>query len=95
MKEIEDHAATPAVPPPVPEPKKTNFRNSLWCVDKAGHVGMIDELRGDAALFRYEGEKGLGDTTPVPLSDLAIAPAAMVPARLGYTPEQLRDLGHE
>lgn len=71
------------------------LRNSLWCTDKAGKVGMIDEINSGVVSFRYADADGkLGDVVPTDIADLKIATAAQLPKSHGLTAEQLVDLGY-
>lgn len=65
--------------------------NSMWCKDKDGRLGMIDEINSGQVSFRYEGDKGLGPIVKVPFEELVLSTP---PARLGYTTQQLADMGY-
>lgn len=101
----------PTEPPPVPisatdngaaadsapaAPPRRELRNSLWCVDKAGKVGMIAEINGGVALFFHADRDGKLAEKPVsiPIEELTQAPRAQLP-EIGLTNEQLTEAGYQ
>lgn len=78
-------------------PKKAELRNSMWCLDPSGRLGMIAEINGGTAMFYREKTEGGLEASPtyVPLEKLKLCAASQVPARCGFTAEQLADYGYE
>lgn len=75
--------------------EKAALRNSLWCTDRAGRVGMINEINGAGVKFHYANADGsLGDPTTVQMDDLKIAKASELPANHGLTEQQCEDTGY-
>lgn len=72
------------------------LRNSLWCKDKAGRVGIISELFGDYARFHYANADGtLEPETLVPQEVLTQCRVSDIPAtHMDMTPEQAAELGY-
>lgn len=85
-----------------PAARVVEMRNSLWCVDKAGKVGMIGEINGGDTAFHYartpteDDPSTLSPSAPVPLADLRIATADELPAhvRESLNDEQMKDIGY-
>jgi hypothetical protein len=92
---MNDETKNTDVPHRVPSPQYTGLRNSLWCTDKDGRVGMIGEVGAGVAAFHYADKDGkLGAAVSVPLDQLKIAKASELPEHLGYTEEQLTEFGY-
>ncbi len=79
-------------------PKRVELRNSMWCVDKDGNLGMIAEINGGIATFYREAKVADGeaprlesDAHQVPLDQLALCAASQVPARAALSQEQLAE----
>jgi len=70
--------------------------NSLWVVDKAGKLGLVDSISGSDALVRYHSktEPHFGELTRVALTSLKQATAAQLPEGHGMAPAELDALGY-
>lgn len=84
----EDRAA------PTPAPKPISLRNSHWCTDRAGRLGMIGDASSSPVQFHYETGEGLGAAVAVNIDELTIAKFADLPERLGYTRSQAAEMGY-
>jgi hypothetical protein len=93
MKMIDDEVS--GSPPPISQKKQIEFKCSHWCVHRQHGLGMIGEM-APVVSFHIADSKGelRSDTVAVDLADLRLASPSELPARLGYTPEQLRDFGY-
>jgi hypothetical protein len=86
-------AAAPAAPPA----KKREIRNSHWCVHKEHGLGMVGELVPVTKFHKYreDGPPWLDpEAIAVDVGDIELCTPAQLPAHLGYTEEQLKDLGY-
>jgi hypothetical protein len=75
--------------------ENATLRNSLWCTDSRGRVGMINEINGAEVVFHYaDGEGKLGAAVRLPQEELKIARASELPTNHGLTAQQCADTGY-
>jgi hypothetical protein len=109
MKSISAIAAA-SWPPPRPKPrapartaalKPPELKNSHWCVHPKHGLGMIGEIGAQVTFHRYrratDDEPAGVESTPdiVEQGDLRLCTADELPTHLGYTDQQLKDLGYD
>jgi hypothetical protein len=81
-----------------PAKKPAALANSMWCIDPDGKLGMIAEINSGTAMFYHEkADHSAIESEPIliPVDRLKLCAASQVPARCGYTAEQLADYGYE
>lgn len=95
----ETTTAAPAAEAPVKAPEQ-QLRNSHWCTHPVHGVGMIGEINAQVSFHRFRLHSG--DTAPsldsepvkCEVSDLTLCTPEQLPEYLGYTDQQLKDLGY-
>jgi hypothetical protein len=81
--------------------KPPELKNSHWCVHPKHGLGMIGEIGAQVTFHRYrratDDEPAGVESTPdiVEQGDLRLCTADELPAHLGYTDQQLKDLGYD
>ena len=95
MEDVNE-AAAPAAPPP----KRRSIANSHWCMHKEHGLGMLGEISPIPKFHKYvaptkDTPAGVeADAIAVDVADLALCTPTQLPPHLGYTDEQLKDLGY-